>query len=132
MSQENVEIVRSIYEALNGGDWDAAFATSAPDVEMTVPSGGPNAGTYRGREDVQGFWEEVLTPFEAWTAEPEEFFKHRDQIAVVLRFRTRPKGTSAEIENRIGHLWTIRDGLVVSMRFFAKPEDALEAAGLSE
>jgi hypothetical protein len=34
----------------------------------------------------------------------------------------------AEIERRNGNLWTIRDG----MRVFAKPEEALEAAGLSE
>ena len=131
MSQENGEVVRSIYEAVNRGDWDAAFRDQAPEVELTTPPG-PNAGTYRGREEIQGFWEEMLTPFEAWAAEPEEFFGHGDQIAVIVRTRTRPKGSSAEIENRTGHLWTIREGTVVSMRLFAKPEEALEAAGLSE
>jgi hypothetical protein len=30
MSQENVEIVRSIYGAFNHPDWDAVFGTSAP------------------------------------------------------------------------------------------------------
>jgi hypothetical protein len=44
----------------------------------------------------------------------------------------RPRGSSAEIELRNGHLWTIRDGMVVSMRMFAKPEEALEAAGIEE
>jgi uncharacterized protein len=131
MSQENVEIVRSIYDAVNRRDWDAAFRDQRPDVEMTTPPG-PNAGTYRGREEIQGFWEEVLTPFEAWTADPEEFFESGDQIAVVVGLRMRPKGSSAEIENRTGHLWTIQDGTVVSMRFFPQPEKALEAAGLRE
>ena len=135
MSQENVEIVRSIYEAFNRRDWDAAFRDARPDVEMTTPPepvGGPAGGTYRGREEVQGFWEEVLTPFEVWTAEPEDFFESGDQIAVVVKARWRPKGSSAEVENRTGALWTIRDGTVVSMRFFGKPEEALEAVGLSE
>ena len=135
MSQENVEIVRSIYEAFNRRDWDAAFRDQHPDVEMTTPPGptsGPAGGTYRGREEIQGFWEEVLTPFEAWTAEPERLFEYGDQIAVVVRTRTRPKGSSAEIENRTGHVWTIRNATVVAMRFFAKPEEAIEAAGLSE
>ena len=102
-----------------------------PDVELTTPPG-PNAGTYRGREEVQGFWEEMLTPFDAWGAEPETFFEHGDQIAVVVRGRVRPKGSSAEIENRTGHLWTFRDGKAVSLQMFPKPEQALEAAGLSE
>jgi ketosteroid isomerase-like protein len=131
MSRENVEIVRSIYEAVNRGDWDAAFRDQRPGVELTTPPG-PNAGTYRGREEIQGFWEEMSTAFEAWTAEPEEFIEHGDRIAVVVKARMRPRDSSAEIENRTGHLWTIRDGTVVSMRFFPKPEEALEAAGIEE
>jgi ketosteroid isomerase-like protein len=74
----------------------------------------------------------MQTPFEAWSVEPEEFFEHGDQIAVVVRARMRPEGSSAEIENRTGNLWTLRDGKVVSMRMFPKPEKALEAAGLRE
>jgi ketosteroid isomerase-like protein len=135
MSQENVEIVRSIYESVNRDDWDAAFRDQGPDVELTTPPGpvaGPSAGMYRGRAEIQGWWEEMQTPFEAWSVEPEEFFEHGDQIAVVVRARMRPKGSSAEIENRTGMLWTLRDGKVLSLRLFAKPEEALEAAGLSE
>jgi ketosteroid isomerase-like protein len=58
--------------------------------------------------------------------------KRGDQVVVFVRIRARPKDSSAEIELRTGHLWTIRDGKVVSMRFFPKPKEALEAAGLSE
>jgi ketosteroid isomerase-like protein len=135
MSEENVEIVRSIFEAFNRRDWDAAFRDARPDVELTTPPGpqsGPNAGIYRGREECQRFWEELLTAFDAASAEPEEFLEWGDQVAVVVKGRMRPKGSSAEIENRTGALWTIRDGMVVSTRVFAKPEEALEAAGLSE
>ena len=132
MSQVNVEIVRSIYEAFNRRDWDAAFRDQAPDVEYTTPPRGPTAGTYRGREEIQGFWEQLSTAFEAWTSEPEELIESVDQVVVVVKARMRPTGSSAEIERRNGNLWTIRDGMVVSMRVFAKPEEALEAAGLSE
>ena len=44
----------------------------------------------------------------------------------------RPKGSSAEVENRTGQLWTLRGGKTVSMRLFPEPEKALEAAGLRE
>jgi ketosteroid isomerase-like protein len=54
MSQENVEIVRLIFEASNRSDWDAAFRHQRPDVELTTPPG-PNAGTFRGREEIQTF-----------------------------------------------------------------------------
>jgi ketosteroid isomerase-like protein len=131
MSEENVEIVRSIYEAANQRDWDAAFRDQHPDIELTTPPG-PNAGTYRGREECQGFWEEMLSAFEATSAEPEELVESGDQVVAVVRSRLRPKGTTAEIELRNGHLWNFRDGKAVSMRIFPAPEDALEAAGLSE
>jgi len=135
MSQENVEVVRSIYESVNRGDWSAAFRDQHPDVELTTPPGpvaGPNAATYRGRAEIQGFLEDLLTPFEAWSVEPEEFFEDGDQVAVVVRARMRPKGSSAEIENRTGNLWTLCHGKAVSMQIFPKPEEALEAAGLRE
>jgi hypothetical protein len=132
MSQENVELVRSIYEAFNRRDWDAAFRDQAPDVEYTTPPRGPTAGTYRGRKEIQGFYEELSAAFEAWTVVPEELIESGDQVVVVVKARMRPKGSSAEIERRNGNLWTIRDGMVVSIRIFAKPAEALEAAGLSE
>jgi ketosteroid isomerase-like protein len=131
MSQENVEMVRSIYEAINRRDWDAAFRNEAPDFELTTPPG-PRAGTYRGREECQGYLEGWITAFEAMTVEPEEIFERGDEVVVFVRVGAQPKGTSAEIEIRNGHVWTIRDGMVVSMRLFAKPEEALEAAGLRE
>ena len=52
MSQENVEIVRRVYEAANRSDWDAAFRAAHPEFEATFQRG-PFAGTHRGREAVQ-------------------------------------------------------------------------------
>jgi ketosteroid isomerase-like protein len=99
---------------------------------MTTPPGGPNSGTYRGREECEGYLRELITPFEASAVRPEEFFQRGDQVAVVYKVRARPKGSSAEIEIRNGAVWKIRGGKAVSLRFFPKPDDALEAAGLSE
>jgi ketosteroid isomerase-like protein len=81
---------------------------------------------------VRGYFRELITPFEAWAVQPEEFFERGDQVAVVYKVQARPKGSSAEIEIRNGALWTIQGGKAVSLRFFSKPEEALEAAGLSE
>ena len=122
-------MVRAIYDAFNRRDWDAAFRDQSPDAELILPPG-PNSSRYRGREDSQGYWEEMLTAFDAATAEPEQLLEAGDQVAAVVKTRARPKGTTAEIEIRNGHLWTVRDGKVVSMELFAAPEDALEAAGL--
>jgi hypothetical protein len=49
MSQENMEIVRRVYEA---GDLGSALRDAHPDFEFTFKAG-PNAGTHQGREEAQ-------------------------------------------------------------------------------
>jgi ketosteroid isomerase-like protein len=131
MSQENVEIVRRFYDALNDGDWDAVFRDAHPDIELTTQRG-PNAGTRRGREGVQGFGEDYLAAFDRSVIEPEQFFEKGDQVVVLVTRRARPKGGSVDIVVRNGHLWTVRDGRILSMKSFPDPEKALETAGLPE
>ena len=132
MSQENVEIVRRSYDAGNRGDWDAAFRDAAPDFEVTFKAG-PNAGTYRGREALESVFRDMLSGFDFWIMEPVEFRESGDQVVVLVDHRLRPKGgTSGEFEFRNGHVWTIREGAVLSMVGFETSEGALKAAGLSE
>ena len=58
MSQENVEIVRPIYEAFNRRDWDALFRNADPEFAFTYHNVGTDAGTRRGRKEVVAFAEE--------------------------------------------------------------------------
>ena len=131
MSEENVEIVRALYDALNRGDWEGVFRDTHPEVEVTTQRG-TAAGTSRGHEAVKRKIEDLLGPFETWTLEPEEFFEVEDYVVVFVKTRARPVGSSVEMEVRNGHLWTVQDGTIRSLKTFAVREEALEAAGLSQ
>jgi ketosteroid isomerase-like protein len=131
MSEENVELVRPIYDAMNRHDWDAVFHRAHPDFEVQVQRM-PHAGTKRGREQIQSFFEEYMATFETFALEAEEFFEDGDQVVVFVKVQAQIKGGSSALEPRIGNLWTIRDGRVRSLRMFPKREDALKAAGLRE
>ena len=132
MSQENVEIVRSIYEAAKRRDWDRAFRDQHPDVEWIMPPG-LVAGTFRGREEIKRFWEDWAGTWEQYSVEPTDIIESGDKVVVLSTVRLVPKGGSAAaIEIHNGHLWCLRDGKAVSMRAFPNPEDALKAAGLRE
>jgi ketosteroid isomerase-like protein len=131
MSQENVEMIRSVYEPLNRGDWEAVFRDAHPEMEITTQRG-PTAGTYRGQEAVRKQVEDLLGPFDAWTMEPEEFFDAGDRVVVYVKVRSRPPGGSVDMEVRNGHLWTIRDGTIRAVKTFPVREEALDAAGLRE
>ncbi len=133
MSQENVEILRRMYEAANGGDWESMLREYAhPDCEARFVAGPWGAGTHRGREAILAAMSDVTAGFDAWIVEPEEFFEAEDRIVVIVRNRLRPKGTDAEFEYRNGQIWTFRDGKIQSLLQYPSPEETLEAAGLRE
>ena len=131
MSQENVEIVRRVYDALNRNDWDAAFQDAHPNIEITFKRG-PLAGTHRGGENPQTVIRDLRAAFDAWIMEPSELLESGDQVVVIVKNHMRPKGSKVEFETRNGHLWTIRDGTILSLEGFPNADDALEAAGLEE
>ena len=132
MSQADIETLRAGYEAFNRGDWDVATRLAHPEFELQTAERAVNPGTYRGVEAARRFFEDLFEPFEEVVIEPEEFYERDDQIVVFLVARFRPAGSSAFVENRIGHLWTMREGKFARLAVFPRREDALEAAGLSE
>jgi ketosteroid isomerase-like protein len=131
MSEENVEIIRRVYDALNRNDWDAAFRDAHPDIEITFQRG-PLAGAHRGREKPQEIVADMRAAFDDWIIEPSEFLESGNQVLAIVKNRLRPKGSDVEFETQNGHLWTIRDGTILSLTGYPNPDEALEAAGLSE
>jgi len=78
MSQENVEIVRRIFDTIDQSGWDAAFASGDidQDCEVTFKSG-PQSGTHKGLEQVQAVIGDVQGGFETWLVEPLEAHRER-------------------------------------------------------
>ena len=130
MSQENVEIVRRVYEAFGRRDWDAMFRDAHPDVELKLKRFDP--GTHQGRERISKVIEDFAGAFDSMIWEPEEFFERGDLVVALITARARLKASSDELVTHNGHLWTMHNGVIVSMEGFPDPAEALEAAGLSD
>jgi uncharacterized protein len=138
MSQENVEIVRGVWEAWERGDTDAVFALYDPAIVWEahgdpIFGGSPVDGLYQGHEGVRQFFREWRESFDAWQAHAETFIDAGDNVVVGYRASGRGKASGAEIGNRVFWLvYRIRNGLVVRIHLFANKALALVAAGLSE
>ena len=87
MSEENVEVVKRVYEAFNRRDWDAVFVDMDRDFQMTTKRG-PNAGAHRSREGAQGFAEDYLAAFDDATAEPEQLLDAGDRVVALVTRRS--------------------------------------------
>jgi ketosteroid isomerase-like protein len=130
MSQENAEVVRSIYRSLNDGDWDAAFRLVDPEFEATFQRS-LDRGTHRGRDSVRAIIEDQRAAFDRWVIKVDRLDASDDQVVALITNHVQPKGTDVEIQTRNGHIWTLHDGVAVSWRGFPNPDEALKAAGLS-
>jgi ketosteroid isomerase-like protein len=121
--------VRSIYEALNRGDSDAATHLTDANFEVTFQRG-PNAGTHRGRASIQAIVEDQRAAFDAWIIEVERVVERDGQLVAVIKSRLRPRGHRCGVrDSRRAHLDDPRWRCLARV---PSPEEALEAAGLRE
>jgi uncharacterized protein len=131
MSQENVEIVRRLYPAMDARDVEAFTELAHPDAEW-IPDSRVGQGPVRGRENMIRFFIERAEMFDEFRTEAERFWETEDKVLVFVHHTGSGAASGAGFDIRIGHLWTLRDGLVVRGEGYANRDEALEAIGLSE
>ena len=125
MSQENVEIVRRIYDAGNRVDWNAVFRDASQDLGAFMA--GPNVGTHRGRDEVQAAFEDLVSGIRVLDHGAGGVLPRRRSIGRPSSTIACVRGARAvRFELSRGHIWTIRDGIVLSM---SAPTPALKPPG---
>ena len=131
MSQENVEIVRRMYEAFHLGDFDGALAYFDPEVEVDA-SVRVDEGIGHGRDAVATMVGRWVGAWDDWREEIEEVRGLDRHVVVVSTQRGRAKGSGIEVETRYAVLYEIRGDTITRMVLHTGPAAALEAAGLQE
>jgi ketosteroid isomerase-like protein len=132
MSQENIELVRAVYEAVDRGDLDTANSYLHPEIQFHTYVHAPEAGVYRGKEAVQKYNKGLFAQFESLRIEVEELVDAGDRVVVVTTQHAVPKGGDQEIEVHLAEVWTIRDLMLAERHSYSTKDQALEAAGLEE
>jgi ketosteroid isomerase-like protein len=130
MSQENVELVRSLYEG--GGNRGRLHALAHPDIVVDATRRVFNPTTHVGTDGLRRMFAEADEVWEEFRVEPLEFVDAGDRVVVVVRVVGKGKGSGAEARQHSAQIWVLRDGLVVRWEVgYADRREALEAAGLS-
>jgi ketosteroid isomerase-like protein len=136
MSEENVEIVRQIYEGAANRDADAVFALYDPDVEWDVSRSQMarlvGEGVYRGHDGLRRFFHAYHEAWEDITYEAAELIDAGDQVVSIDTEQARGRASGVDVDLTQYAVWTVRDGKIVRAVWFATRAEALEAAGLSE
>ena len=133
-ADQRLELLRSFYDRWSAGDYvEAATLLFDPEVELVQPPELPGGGgTYRRYEGLRRALDEWLDAEDYIQAEAERFVLDEDTIVATVRLRSRGRHTGMELDRRIGHVFLFRGDRAVRWEVYWSPEEALEAAGLSE
>ena len=133
MSQENVEIVRSIYAAWEHGDW-SPIEWADPQIQW-VSADGPAPGTWTGLEGMAEGWRAWLSAWGDFRVEVDEY-RELDEERVLALVEASGRGKASGLE--LGQMRTkgaavfhVREGKVTRFVFWWDRERALADLALA-
>ena len=116
MSEQNVAIVRSAYEAFGRGDLDALIGTMVENVEWSSP--GPSdlatAGHRRGHAEVREFFRAINELYEFLSFEPKTFIAQGDHVVVLGVDTVRVKASGNVVSSEWAHASTLKNGKITN------------------
>ena len=134
MSQENVEIVRRIYDAWRKND-PGALDVLASDFVLYPAAEADWVGlepSYHGAEGLSRYMELIAEELDDYHPEIADFLDAGDRVVTLAIESGRGKHSGAEVDSRTAHVWTIRDGKPVRLDLYWDRERALADLGLAE
>ena len=133
MSQENVEVVRSIYAAWKHGDF-SSLEWADPEIEYVIVDG-PEPGSWSGRAAMAEAMRSILDAWENARIEADEYIELDDEHVLVLNHLSgRGKASGLEVgqmKRNGAAILHCRDGKV-SRYAYNDRDGALTDLGLRE
>ena len=132
MPDENVEIVRRVFDFWNAGDMDRFVEAHDPDVVVIAPEGWPEGAVSEGieawrlqAERLRETWEEARTEIDEIRSAGD------DRVVARVRYVTRGHGTNLPFDTPLSVLFFLRGGRITRAQYYWDAGEAFEAAGLS-
>jgi ketosteroid isomerase-like protein len=131
VSEENVDVVRGIWEADRRRDWDAVYAAYDGDVVWEDHAGlWGDWGVARGRDGIREAWRRWHEAFDGVRFEWGEVDHGGDVVVVTYEIHGRGRGSGVEVQQAVTLVWQLAGGKVVRISAYLTRAEALEAAGL--
>ncbi len=133
MSQENVEVVRSLYTAWNRRDIDEWLSFLAPDVVFRPVPTFTDSQERRGLDAMRRWmneWSEVWA--DDHTTHAVSIREYGHAVIALLRFTGHARASGVEVAGGIFEVFRFRDGKIASVEDFTDRGEALKAVGLEE
>jgi ketosteroid isomerase-like protein len=130
VSRENVDLVRSAFEAWSAGDVEKAMSALDADVEWNMAEDEPDARTLHGQAEVLEMLGGWVESFEEFSSTPRSFIDGGEHVIVPITFAGRPRGGDTTVTIEETQVYTVQSGTVVRVREFRTEGEAHRAVGL--
>jgi ketosteroid isomerase-like protein len=107
-AEDNIQNTKNAYAAFATGDIEAASADLDDQIEWVVPGNSTLSGTYRGKDEVMGFWMKLAEG--GFSTTPEHFLGDDERVVVLTNVSA--GGESADSVDVL----TFRNGKVVKFQ----------------
>jgi uncharacterized protein len=115
-AKEDLAVVQTAYEAFGRGDIPGVLETFAPDIQWHIPGRNPLAGTYKGHEEVVGFFTQLMERSGGtFNLEVNDWLASDHHVVVLVRETGDRDGKRLDVEG--AHIWRLKDGKAVEFSF---------------
>lgn len=119
-AQENAELIRSGYEAFLKGDMDTVAKVFAPDIRWNIGGHNVLTGTYKGQEEVFGFFGKLMEATGGtFSMEIHDLLASDDHVVVIVKESASRGGKHEELDEI--HVWHVDGGKATE--FWGVPKD---------
>jgi ketosteroid isomerase-like protein len=132
MSEENVDVVRMGYEAMNRGDLDAVVSRFDPDAEIVTALSAVQGGSYRGHRGLRSWWGEISRHFADVHFAARDLADLGDVVLATTTVSARGQGSAVDVEQEFTHVFRFRGARIVWFKSYMERAAAIEALGLRE
>ena len=137
MSQENVETITRLYDEFLARperltDLEVLqFFDPAVEIRQSASLLGTE-GTFHGYDGLADRAREVFETFRDLHWVPIRLMESGDHVVAIVEARGYGRHSDVEVNETIGHVWTLREGRIVAWHIYMDGSQALEAVGLSD
>ncbi|HEX3821426.1 MAG TPA: nuclear transport factor 2 family protein [Candidatus Sulfotelmatobacter sp.] len=125
MSEANINLVKSLYEAVARRDQAAVIALVDPMIEVRQSDLLPWGGSYQGLGGLQNFFTKLLSNVDS-QLDLNQYIDAGDDVVMVGRTHGKTKAKGTPFDVTAVHVWTVRNGKIAGFHPYVDTPAMLE------
>ena len=126
--REDCAVIWRLFESLSAKDIESGLPLFDDDCEYRSAFAPAEGGAaYTGHDGLRKYFNGIFDLFDVWRVTPTNFIASDDRIMVLCMFELSGQGSHVTMEQPIGTIWILRDGLIRRGFGFLNVSDAVDS-----